>query len=88
MPDKAERVARFHRSTLHALSEMLAAAGLTSPAQLGPHHMVRRVSRTEIRLFSQLHTFLKDGELLGDHAHDFYASAWDLARPDSFDLAA
>ena len=88
VPDKAERVARFHRSTLHALSEMLAAAGLTSPAQLGPHHMVRRVSRTEIRLFSQLHTFLKDGELLGDHAHDFYASAWNLARPDSFDLAA
>jgi len=88
VPDKAERVARFHRSTLHALSEMLAAAGLESPARLGPHHMVRRVSRTEIRLFSQIHTFLKDGELLTEHAHDFYASAWDLARPDSFDLAA
>src|SRR3546814_15727515 len=57
VPDKAERVFNFQKNTLHALSEMIAAAGLGHPSQLGPHHLVRRVSPTEIRLFSQLHTF-------------------------------
>jgi len=89
VPDKAERVARFHSSTLHALSEMIAAAGIEHPSALKPHHLVRRVSRTEIRLFSQLHVFLGDGCLLkGDTGHDFYASAWNLADAGSFDLAA
>ena len=34
VPDKAQRVANFHRNTLHALAELLAAAGLTHPGQL------------------------------------------------------
>lgn len=89
VPDKAERVLNFHRNTLTALSDMLAAAGLEHPGQIGPHHLVRRVSLTEIRMFSQLHIFLNDGELLTDgHNRDFYSAAWRLARPDSFDLAA
>jgi hypothetical protein len=89
VPDKAERVYNFHRNTLRALSDMLAAAGLAHPSQVGPHHLVRRVSLTEIRMFSQLHMFLADGELLtSDHNRDFYSSAWKLARADSFALAA
>ena len=89
VPDKAERVRNFHRNTLAALSDMLAAAGLEHPSQVGPHHLVRRVSLTEIRMFSQLHIFLNEGELLtNDHDRDFYSAAWKLARADSFDLAA
>ena len=89
VPDKAERVRRFHRNTLRALAEMTAAAGLSHPSELGPHHLVRRVSLTEIRLFSQLHIFLEDGELLsGTHDRDFYSAAWKLARADRFELVA
>lgn len=88
VPDKAERVFSFHRNTLRALSEMLAAAGLQHPEDVGPQHLVRRVSLTEIRMFSQLHMFLREGELLtNDHNRDFYSSAWNLARADSFALA-
>lgn len=87
VPTKAERVARFHASTIHALAEMLAAAGLERPADLKAHHMVRRVSSTEIRLFSQLHTFVADGVLLrDDHDHDFYSASWRQASADSFEL--
>ena len=87
--DKAERVRRFHHNTLRALAEMTAAAGLSHPSELGPHHLVRRVSLTEIRLFSQLHIFLENGELLsGSHNRDFYSAAWKLARADRFELAA
>ena len=89
VPDKSERVRRFHHNTLRALAEMTAAAGLSHPSELGPHHLVRRVSLTEIRLFSQLHMFLENGELLtGSHERDFYSAAWKLARPDRFELAA
>lgn len=85
--DKADRVYHYHRNTLLGLSEMIAAAGLEHPGQLSPHHLVRRVSLTEIRLFSQLHIFLEEGELLaGGSERDFYSAAWRLARADSFEL--
>ena len=87
--DKAERVANFHRRTLTALSEMIAAAGLEHPGQIRPHHLVRRVGDAEIRLFSQLHVLLDPGELIeGKRKRTFYSHAWDLARPDSFELRA
>ena len=85
--DKAQRVCNFHRNTLRALSEMIAAAGLEHPSQVRPHHLVRRVSDAEVRLFSQLHVFLEPGELLdGKSNRDFYSQAWQLARADSFEL--
>ena len=86
VPDKAERVRSFHRNTLKALAEMLAAAGLEHPSQLGPHHLVRRTGTAEVRLFSQLHYFAKPGELVdGESKSTLYADSWHLARSDSFD---
>ena len=86
VPDKAQRVCNFHRNTVRALSEMLAAAGLSHPGELGPHHLVRRVSATEVKAFSQLHVFLKPGVLLDPKATaGFYAASWAMARADSFD---
>jgi glutamate synthase domain-containing protein 2 len=85
--DKAQRVFNFHRNTLRALSEMIAAAGLDHPSQIRPHHLVRRVGTAEVRLFSQLHVFLEPGELLeSDCRRDFYRHAWAMSRPDSFDV--
>jgi glutamate synthase domain-containing protein 2 len=83
--DKADRVHHFHRNTLKALAQILAAAGLTHPSQLRPHHLVRRVSQTRVQQFSQLHTFLSPGELLsGSTPHSFYAEAWRLGQVGSF----
>ena len=47
VPDKIERVANFHRATLHELAEMTAAAGLDHPqrVQADPHlapHLAQR----------------------------------------------
>ena len=86
VPDKAARVFSFHRNTLRALAEMLAAAGLTHPSQLQAKHLVRRMSASEIKLFSQLHVFLTPGELLkGEVQGEFYSRMWQLARADSFE---
>ena len=88
VPDKAERVKRFHDRTVAALAEMLAAAGVAHPDDLRPHHVVHRISSTEIRQFDQLHLFLKQGELVDGHcAHEYYSSNWARARADSFAVA-
>ncbi|WP_420466943.1 FMN-binding glutamate synthase family protein [Panacagrimonas sp.] len=83
--DKAARVASYHRNTLEALAELTGAAGLTHPGRLGPQHIVRRVSSSEVRLVSTLLTFLKPGDLLEDRAkHPVYAMFWKMASADSF----
>lgn len=88
VPDKAERVHNFHRNTLKALAEMIAAAGLSHPAQIEAKHLVRRMSVSEIKLYSQLHVFLKPGELLREEVSgEFYRRMWAMARADSFDAA-
>ncbi|SEI74553.1 Glutamate synthase domain-containing protein 2 [Azotobacter beijerinckii] len=85
--DKAQRVHNFHRNTLKTLAEMLAAAGLEHPSQVDAKHLVRRISATEIKLFSQQHVFLKPGELLDSKAKGklhLHARMWKMARADSF----
>ncbi|MDE1169152.1 MAG: FMN-binding glutamate synthase family protein [Pseudomonas sp.] len=85
VPDKAQRVHNFHRNTLVALGEMLSAAGLSHPGQLQPKHLVRRMSSTEVRLFSQIHVFLEPLELLqGPISAEFYARMWRTAQARSF----
>lgn len=85
VPDKAERVWRFHDRTIHALAEILAAAGLRHPDELQPHHLVHRVSSTEIRQFDRMHYFAEPGDLVeGRSTSRFYQDHWNLARPDRF----
>ncbi len=84
--DKAVRVRSFQRNTLHALAQILASAGLSSPAELRPHHLQRRVSATRVQPFSELHCFLEPGELLlPEHGvPEPYASAWANAQSGAF----
>lgn len=85
VPNKSERVRRFHENTLRALAEMIAATGVTHPRQLGPRHVLSRVSSNEIRSFAGLHRFLKPGELLdGRELHGIYRIYWPNARADTF----
>ena len=89
VPTKAERVHHFHHSTLHALSELLAAAGLQHPQDLKPEHIIRRISSTEVASLAGLYKFLKPGELLNDTAeHKVFAYYWGKARAESFAMAS
>jgi len=40
--DKAERVFYFHANTLHALADLVGAAGLNRPSDITPHHLMVR----------------------------------------------
>jgi glutamate synthase domain-containing protein 2 len=85
VPDKAERVWRFHERTVKALAELLAAAGLSRPDQLEPRHLAHRVSTTEIRQFDRMHYFAQPNDLIeARSASRFYRDNWNLARPDRF----
>ena len=65
--NKAERVWMFHKSTLHALMELVQAAGLQHPNQLTARHIMRRVSDTEVRMLSQLLMHVAPGALLQEN---------------------
>ncbi len=84
--DKASRVRAFHDNTLKALHDLLCAAGLEHPGELGPEHIMRRVSPTEIRSYAALFTWLRPGELLDrkPSRHAVFAEYWRDARSDSF----
>lgn len=86
VPDKATRVAQFHQSTLHALQELVQAAGLDHPQEITAHHIVRRITDTEVRLLSNLIMRVEDGALLGalDRQHKVFRLYWPLASAHSF----
>ncbi len=83
--NKAHRVYNFHRHTMEALAEVTGAAGLSHPNQIGPQHIVRRVSINEIALVSTLVRFLQPGDLLENRAdHPVYRMYWEMASADTF----
>ncbi len=86
VPDKSTRVAQFHDNTLHALKELLAAAGLHHTAELGPEHIIRRISSTDVRSLATLHAWLKPGGLLRGETNDHpvYRVFWEEASAETF----
>lgn len=84
--DKGARVRNYHHNTLLALRDLICAAGLEHPRQIGPEHILRRVTPTEVRSLAALYRFLAPGDLLGDAVpdHAVFRSFWASARSDSF----
>ncbi len=82
---KAERVFQYHENTLHALRELVQAAGLAHPGDITASHIVRRCSGQEVKLLSNLLAFVKPGALLGDEMpHNVFRQYWPMARAASF----
>jgi glutamate synthase domain-containing protein 2 len=86
VPDKAERVYHFHQNTLHALKELVQAAGLQHPGEITASHIVRRTRDHEVRLLSNLLPFVPRGALLRDdlEVHSVFKTYWPAASADSF----
>lgn len=87
VPSKAERVANFHAQTLHALKEIVQAAGLSHPGDITAHHIVRRVNDNEVRLLANLIPQVKAGSLLKDDlsdTHNVFRLYWPLAQAQTF----
>lgn len=87
--DKAIRVSNFQQNTLKALRDLLMAAGVEHPDKLGPEHVIRRVSQTQVSALGQIYPFLQRGQLLQPAGPDGYGHVvfdrfWQHARADSF----
>ncbi len=91
VPDKAERVRRFHEHTLLALKELVQAAGLLHPNQINAWHIVRRGADRKVKLLVNDLDFIQPGALLAamrgeiEWPHNVFRIYWPLARSDSFD---
>jgi glutamate synthase domain-containing protein 2 len=89
VPDKAERVTSFHRNTLHALAELVAAAGLDHPSELRPHHFLRRASADKVISLAEQYELLAPGQLAADPTSSpRFAEAWALSTAGSFARAS
>ena len=62
--DKRVRVANFHRQTIKACVELLAAAGLNHPHKLHRDHIYRRVSANAIQTYAEMYPHLLRNSLL------------------------
>ena len=51
---KTQRVFNYHEETIKSLTELVAAAGLESPAQLQRYHINRRTSMNEVMRYDQI----------------------------------
>ncbi len=90
VPEKSERVWRFHENTLDALKELVQAAGLDHPDQITAWHIVRRIGEGDVRLLANQINFVPAGALLaaiegrGEWPHNVFKVYWPLSRSDSF----
>ena len=90
VPDKAVRVYNFHQQTLHALQELVQAAGLQHPSDITAHHIVRRGSDHRVSSLAQLMpSQLPEGALLQADLSGLpliYSQHWPAAVAGSFGL--
>jgi glutamate synthase domain-containing protein 2 len=87
VPTKADRVYNFHQQTLHALQEMVQAAGLSHPGAITAHHIVRRLDDNQVRLLANLVPQMPVGGLLEGELgeqHNVFKLYWPRAQADSF----
>ncbi|MGE4051485.1 MAG: FMN-binding glutamate synthase family protein [Piscinibacter sp.] len=88
VPTKAQRVFNYHQQTLHALKELVQAAGLNHPGEITAAHIVRRNSEHGVKLLANLLPFVRPGELLaGEMPHQVFRTYWPMAQAGSFAMS-
>ena len=82
--DKAPRVARFQKQTVHSLREIVVAMGLQTPWEIQPHDMRERVNGARSDSIDRIYSFIDEGALLDDPDTTRLARHWHAARADTF----
>lgn len=86
VPEKSERVFRFHQNTMKALAEMTGAAGLSHPGDFLPHHLLMRKRDRDMVTGEDVYPYLPTGFLLRDEKDEFgYLMRWKRSRATSFE---
>jgi len=82
--DKAVRVKQYHEGTVHALLELIGAAGLDHPDELQPWHIYRRCSATDVRHYGQIYPQVEKGEILSGTPPGGFRFTWAHASSERF----
>jgi len=83
--NKARRVAHYHRSTIHALLELVATTGLDTPSQVEPRHLLHRINGPDIRSYAELYPGITEGCLIHPEAAPAdWQRDWRKASPTSW----
>jgi glutamate synthase domain-containing protein 2 len=83
IPDKTERVYRYQHAVVAEAQRLISSMGLHSPAEVGPHHLVRRVDHVTSHSYAELYEWLEPGQLLHEPPES-WRTDWERADPDSF----
>jgi len=82
--DKWERVSRFHAGTVQSFVELLGAMGVSSPSEVTPDLIFRRIGDMRVQTFEQLYDFLEPGALVEELAPEDWMHEWWAADAHSF----
>lgn len=85
--DKSDRVARFHRNTLHTLGELAGAAVLHRPSDFMPYHLMFRLRDNEFTDGNIASPYLPEGFLVSGETYPDLAEwhdRWHRASAESF----
>ncbi len=84
VPLKSERVYQFHKNTVEAFAEMVAAMGLDHPRELAPHHVERRINPTTVASLDEIYPFVRPNAILEGTAPERFMRYWNDSSAESF----
>jgi glutamate synthase domain-containing protein 2 len=82
--DKSERVANYHRETVHSVIDLLSATGHNAIEELTRYDMNRRISQMGVRRFDEIYPLVDIGDFNNDKIPEALKNDFNLARTDSF----
>ncbi|NMN99076.1 FMN-binding glutamate synthase family protein [Antrihabitans stalactiti] len=81
--DKSQRAQRYQAATVAQAVQIMASLGVSDPADLTPHMLIKRLTPTHIRSYAEIYEWLEPGQLLAEPPPT-WADDWTAADPDSF----
>jgi len=82
---KNKRVANFHRATVKSFAEILGAMGFNEPKKLRPRHLMRRISPSQVKDYSEIYQFIKEGDLLRNPVPQEFERAFQTSSAATFE---
>ena len=82
--DKRDRVAHFHRHTVEAVAELMAAAGLRNTKELRRRHIFRRCSQSQVLRYDEIYPYPEKGCLLRGEPPKGMRTSFSEASAESF----
>lgn len=83
--ERKYNVANFHRENIRSFLDLVGAMGLSSPDELTPFHIHRRIANETEKTYGELYQYLEPGELIdASGSNNSFTKAWAAGRADAF----